>query len=112
MQNFLLDPQGHIKLSDLGLALACLSFFFAPNFKLIVPDSMGLISIGHMILRVSRPIRTPYSFERIRILRIGNEYHRLHLLYKHSVDLEDSDGMGNSICTRRMDPGHRTSDGQ
>ncbi|KAI0675335.1 kinase-like protein [Trametes maxima] len=61
--NFLFDPDGHIRLSDFGLAT---DLHWAHD--------------------------TSYY-----------EQQRLHLLHKHGIDLEDSNGLGDGTRTKRLD---------
>ncbi|KAG6903070.1 hypothetical protein C0995_006257 [Termitomyces sp. Mi166 len=78
-ENFLFDPQGHIKLSDFGLASA---------------RTRTDLHWAH---------DTSCSNASSSLPPIDYEQQRLHLLHKHGIDLEDSNGIAHGKGTRRMD---------
>jgi hypothetical protein len=65
-------------------------------------DSTGPISIGLTTLRV-RSIIYRQSAKHLMRNNLDYEQQRLHLLHKHGIDLEDSNGLADATKTRRMD---------
>ncbi|KAF7966686.1 hypothetical protein HWV62_37488 [Athelia sp. TMB] len=80
--NFLFDPEGHIKLSDFGLALVPA---FSQAFRL-------LILLNRFRTDLHWAHDTSYY-----------EQQRIHLLHKYGIDLEDSNGIADGTKTKRMD---------
>ena len=93
-QNFLFDPNGHIKLSDFGLAYV-LDIWISGIVSDIPPER---ICIGLMI-RLVRGSHFEQGSDSTKFL--DYEQQRRDLLRKHGIDLED--GNGDTTKTKRMD---------
>lgn len=99
------DPEGHIRLSDFGLASvsAKLSGDLGPIFgsSANLPPFTAPTFTGRMTHHVTR---RSYSHGKLVIdSSTDYEQQRRQLLHKHGIDLDDGNGLMDGTKTRRMD---------